>query len=62
MSELDFDCATAAVCVRLNLNIFYCLINDKRIRHKFFNLVFTTPYEYNMQYDMYYYCIIFAKN
>jgi hypothetical protein len=22
-----------------NLNIFYCLNNDKRIRHKFFNLV-----------------------
>ena len=27
----------------LNLNIFYCLNNDKRIRHKFFNLVLSSP-------------------
>ena len=25
------------------LNIFYCLNNDKRIRHKFFNLVLSSP-------------------
>ena len=31
-----------------NLNIFYCLNNDKRIRHKFFNLVSSSPYTYNM--------------
>ena len=38
----------------LNLNIFYCLNNDKRIRHKFFNLVLSSPYTYTIQYDMHY--------
>jgi hypothetical protein len=36
-------------CNQFNLNIFYCLNNDKRIRHKFFNLVLTSPYTYNIQ-------------
>jgi hypothetical protein len=35
-----------------NLNIFYCLNNDKRIRHKFFNLVLSSPYTYNIQYTI----------
>ena len=38
----------------LNLNIFYCLNNDKRIRHKFFNLVLSSPYTYNIQYTIWY--------
>ena len=50
---------------RLNLNIFYCLNNDKRIRHKFFNLVLSSPYTYNIiyniQYDKHYYYIISLK-
>ena len=41
----------------LNINIFYCLNNDKRIRHKFFNLVLSSPYTYNIQYKHYYYII-----
>ena len=36
----------------INLNIFYCLNNDKRIRHKFFNLVLSSPYTYNIQYTI----------
>jgi hypothetical protein len=36
----------------INLNIFYCLNNDKRIRHKFFNLVLSFPYTYNIQYTI----------
>ena len=44
-----------------NLNIFYCLNNDKRIRHKFFNLVLSSPYTYNIQYDKHYYYIISLK-
>jgi ABC-type protease/lipase transport system fused ATPase/permease subunit len=35
----------------IKVNIFYCLNNDKRIRHKFFNLVFSSSYTYNIQYD-----------
>ena len=37
---------------RTDLNIFYCLNNDKRIRHKFFNLVLSSPYTYNIQYTI----------
>jgi hypothetical protein len=28
---------------KINLNISYCLNNDKGIRHKFFNLVLSSP-------------------
>ena len=34
------------------LNIFYCLNNDKMIRYKFFNLVLSSPYTYNIQYTI----------
>ena len=44
-----------------NLKIFYCLNNDKRIRHKYFNLVLPSPYTYNIQYDKHYYYIISLK-
>jgi hypothetical protein len=44
-----------------NLSIFDCLNNNKRIRHKFFNFVLSSPYKYNIQYDMYYYFIISLK-
>ena len=47
--------------LKFNLNIFYCLNNDKRIRHKFFNLVLSSPYTYNIQYDKHYYYIISLK-
>ena len=40
------------------INIFYCLNNNKRIRHKFFNLVLSSPYTYNIQYDKHYHYII----
>jgi hypothetical protein len=45
---------------KFNLSIFYCLNNDKRIRHKLFNLVLSSPYTYkiqsiHVQYDMHYY-------
>ena len=41
-----------------NLSIFDCLNNNKRIRHKFFNLVLSSRYTYNIQYDKHYYYII----
>ena len=47
--------------ISLNLNIFYCLNNNKRIRHKFFNLVLSSPYTYNIQYDKHYYYISSLK-
>jgi len=34
--------------LNVNLNIFLCLNNDKRIRHKFCNLVLSSPYTYNI--------------
>ena len=38
-----------------DLNIFYCLNNDNRIRHKFYILiVLSSSYTYNIQHDMYY--------
>ena len=37
-----------------NLSIFDCLNNNKRIRHKFFNFVLSSPYKYNIQYEMYF--------
>ena len=47
--------------VYFNLNIYYCLNNDKRSRHKFFNLALSSPYTYNIQYDRCYYYIISLK-
>ena len=45
-----------------NLNIFHCLNNDKRIRHKFFNLVLSSPYTYYIQYNMHIYYYIISLN
>ena len=38
--------------------------NDKRIRHKFFNLVLSSPYTYNIQYTIWYALLLhnFSKN
>jgi hypothetical protein len=36
----------------INLSICYCLNNDKRIRHKFFDLVLSSPYTNNVQYTI----------
>ena len=43
---------------QLILSIGDCLHDDKRIGHKFFNLVLSSLYTYNVQYDMPYYYII----
>jgi len=54
-------CSYTHLDIFFNLNIFYCLNNEKRIRHKFFNLVLSSPYTYNIQYDKHYYYIISLK-
>jgi hypothetical protein len=37
---------TVSLCKQFNLSIFYCLNNDNMFRHKFFNLVLSSPFVY----------------